>query len=60
MKEGSKNKSGCSAQYWENSDNEVGDKMNGGAVNDEMSPLKEAIDFKKEVHDEELAYCDMV
>jgi hypothetical protein len=30
--------------------------MNGGADNEERSPLNEAIDFKKEVHEDELAY----
>lgn len=56
MKEGSKNKSGCSAQYSEYSVNETGERMNGGAVKDERSPLNDEIDFKNEVHDDELAY----
>lgn len=48
-------RSGCSAQYWEYSVNETGDKINGGAVNEDKSPLKLAILFRKEVHEEELA-----
>ena len=35
---------GISAQYAENSVSEVVDKMKAGAVRDERSPLKEAID----------------
>lgn len=60
MNVGPRNKSGCSAQYSEYSVNETGDKMNGGAVKDERSPLKEAIDFKKEVQVDELAYWDIM
>lgn len=51
MKFGANNKSTCSDQYWEYSTREVGDRMNGGAVNDDKSPLYEAIDFIKEVQD---------
>lgn len=57
---GSNNKSGCSPQYLEYSFNDVGDKIKGGAVNVDKSPLKDAIDFKKEVQDEEDAILDMV
>ena len=35
---------GCSVQYAENSVREVVPRMNGGAVTDERSPLKDAID----------------
>lgn len=35
---------GISAQYAENSVSEVVDRMKAGAVRDERSPLKEAID----------------
>lgn len=42
---------GCSAQYEENSVNDVDDRMNGGAVNDDRSPLNEAMDFKKALQD---------
>ena len=37
---------GCSVQYAENSVREVVPRMNGGAVKDERSPLKDAIDYK--------------
>lgn len=33
----------------------MGDKIKGGAVKDDKSPLKEAIDFKNEVQDDDLA-----
>ena len=36
---------GCSAQYDENSVRDIVPKMKGGAVREERSPLKEAIDF---------------
>ena len=36
---------GCSAQYEENSVKEVTPRMNGGAVREERSPLKLAIDY---------------
>jgi hypothetical protein len=36
---------GISAQYAENSVSEVVDRMKAGAVRDERSPLKEAIDY---------------
>lgn len=36
---------GWVAQYEENSVRDWDDKMNGGAVRDERSPLKEAIDL---------------
>lgn len=35
---------GCSVQYAENSVNEVVPSMKGGAVSDDRSPLKDAID----------------
>lgn len=35
---------GCSVQYAENSVREVVPSMNGGAVSDDKSPLKDAID----------------
>ncbi len=37
---------GCSAQYEENSTKEVLDNMNGGAVREDRSPEKLAIDFR--------------
>ena len=37
---------GCSVQYAENSVRDVVPRMNGGAVKDERSPLKDAIDYK--------------
>jgi hypothetical protein len=42
---------GCSAQYDENSVNEVEERMKGGAVNEDKSPEKDAIDFKKALQD---------
>lgn len=33
--------------------------MNGGAVNEDKSPLKEAMDLRNEVHELELAYDDI-
>ena len=36
---------GCSVQYAENSVRDVVPRMKGGAVMDERSPLKEAIDY---------------
>lgn len=48
------NKSGCSAQYWEYSTSDVGDNIKGGAVNEDKSPLKDAIDLRKDVHEWEL------
>ena len=36
---------GCSAQYDENSVRDMVPRMNGGAVSEERSPLKEVIDF---------------
>lgn len=41
---GATNKDGCSAQYAEYSVKEVEERINGGAVNEERSPEKEAID----------------
>ena len=38
---------GCSVQYAENSVRDVVPKMNGGAVMDERSPLKDAIDWRQ-------------
>jgi hypothetical protein len=49
------NRLGCSAQYAEYSVKEVPERMKGGAVNEERSPLKEAIDFKKLAQDPLLA-----
>ena len=37
---------GCSVQYAENSVRDVVPKMKGGAVKDERSPLKDAIDYR--------------
>ena len=37
---------GCSVQYAENSVRDVVPRMNGGAVNDERSPLNDAIDWR--------------
>ena len=37
---------GCSVQYAENSVRDVVPRMNGGAVKDERSPLKDAIDWR--------------
>lgn len=48
-------RSGCSPQYCEYSTKEVGDKMKGGAVNDDKSPLYEAIDLRNEVHEADRA-----
>ena len=39
---------GCSVQYAENSVRDVVPRMKGGAVKDERSPLKDAIDYKLE------------
>lgn len=55
MNDGSKNKSGCSAQYWQNSTRETGERIKGGADKAERSPLNDAKDFKKVVQVEELA-----
>ena len=44
---GAMNKSGCSAQYWEYSTSEVGDS-------EDKSPLNDAIDLRKDVHEWEL------
>lgn len=41
---GATNIDGCSAQYAEYSVREVEERMNGGAVNEERSPLKDAMD----------------
>lgn len=41
---GATNSDGCSVQYAEYSTSEVVDRMNGGAVMEDRSPLKEAID----------------
>lgn len=51
MNDGSSNRSICSDQYCEYSTNEVGDKMKGGAVNDDKSPLYEAMDLMNEVQE---------
>lgn len=40
---------GCSAQYDEYSVNETPLRMNGGAVREEISPLKDAMDLRKDV-----------
>lgn len=56
---GAINKSGCSAQYCEYSTSEVGDKMNGGAVNEDKSPLNDAIDLRKDVHECELEAVEL-
>jgi hypothetical protein len=37
---------GCSHQYAEYSVREVVERMNGGAVREERSPLKDAMDFR--------------
>lgn len=37
---------GCSVQYAENSVRDVVPRMNGGAVRDERSPLKDATDWR--------------
>jgi hypothetical protein len=42
---------GCSAQYEENSTSDLDDRIKGGAVRDERSPEKDAIDFKNALHD---------
>ena len=47
---GATSRLGCSAQYDENSVSDVEERMNGGAVMDERSPLKEAKDRMKELH----------
>ncbi|KAG7877293.1 hypothetical protein KL938_004049 [Ogataea parapolymorpha] len=39
MKLGARNRSTCSDQYWEYSTKDVGERINGGAVNDDKSPL---------------------
>lgn len=44
-KAGATKMDGCSVQYAENSVRDVVPKMNGGAVIDERSPLKDAIDW---------------
>ena len=41
---------GCSVQYAENSVREVVPRMKGGAVKDERSPLKDAIDYKVDTY----------
>ena len=46
---------GCSAQYDENSVREVDERMNGGAVKDERSPEKDAMDLRNVVQDP--LYC---
>ena len=57
---GSTNKSGCSAQYCEYSLKEVGDKMKGGAVKEDKSPLNSAIDLRNDVHELDWANDVMV
>ena len=54
---------GCSVQYAENSVRDVVPRMNGGAVKDERSPLKDAMDLRYTISDsarlpalDELAY----
>ena len=42
---------GCSAQYEENSTSDVDDRMNGGAVKEDKSPEKDAMDFRKALHE---------
>lgn len=39
---------GCSAQYAEYSTREVLERMKGGAVREERSPLKDAMDLRNE------------
>jgi hypothetical protein len=50
-KAGATKMEGCSAQYDENSVNEVEDRIKGGAVNEDKSPEKDAIDFRNALHD---------
>lgn len=57
---GSTSKFGCSLQYCEYSDNDVGDKINGGAVNDDKSPLNDAIDLRNDVHELDWLAFDIV
>jgi hypothetical protein len=38
------NREGCSAQYAENSTRDVEERMKGGAVKEDKSPLNEAMD----------------
>jgi hypothetical protein len=45
---GATNSAGCSHQYAEYSVREVVERMNGGAVRDERSPLKEAMDWRSQ------------
>jgi hypothetical protein len=42
---GATKSSGCSAQYAEYSTSDVPERMKGGAVREERSPLKEAMDY---------------
>jgi hypothetical protein len=42
---GATKRDGCSAQYDEYSVSDVDDRMNGGAVRDDRSPEKDAIDY---------------
>jgi hypothetical protein len=42
---GAAKRSGCSHQYEENSVRETLERMKGGAVREERSPLKEAMDW---------------
>jgi hypothetical protein len=42
---GATNSPGCSAQYAEYSVREVEERIKGGAVRDDRSPLKEAMDW---------------
>jgi hypothetical protein len=46
---GATNSEGCSAQYEEYSVKETPLRMKGGAVREEISPLNEAMDLRKEV-----------
>lgn len=41
---GAAKRGGCSHQYEENSVREVEDRIKGGAVSEESSPVKEAMD----------------
>ncbi len=45
-KAGATKMDGCSVQYAENSVRDVVPRMNGGAVKEDRSPLKDAIDWK--------------
>lgn len=48
---GATNIDGCSPQYELNSTRDVEERINGGAVSDDKSPEKDAMDFRKAVHE---------